>query len=58
MNYKQRTVSRDDHGKLYDTNFSFHEIVQYGKTIMSIFEQFSATIKNILSLEGRLGPRL
>ena len=34
------------------------QIAQYGKTLISIFQQFSASIKNILSLKGRLGARL
>ena len=34
------------------------QIVQYGKTLISIFQQFSASIKNTLSLKGRLGTRL
>ena len=33
------------------------EIVKYGKTI-SIFQPFAASIKKILTLEGRLGIRL
>ena len=37
-------------GKIYETNSSFHVKWQ-------IFQQFSPSIKKILSLEGRLGTR-
>ena len=34
------------------------EIAHYGKTLISVVQQFSASIKKILGLEGRLGTRL
>ena len=34
------------------------EIAQFGETLISIFQQFSASIKKNLSLEGELGNRL
>ena len=34
------------------------QIAQCGKTLISIFRHFSASIKKKLSLEGRLGTKL
>ena len=36
----------------------FSEIVPYGKSLISIFQQFSASIKNNFGLGGRLGTTL
>ena len=42
--------------KIYETNS--REIAQYGKNLISFFQQFTASIKTIFSLGGRLGTRL
>ena len=34
------------------------EMAQFGKTLISIFQQFSASIKKNWSLERRMGARL
>ena len=34
------------------------EMTQYGKTLISLFQQFSAGIKKNFSSEGKLGTRL
>ena len=37
-----------NYGKTYETNSSFH--VKYGKTVISVFQQFRASIKKAFSL--------
>ena len=45
--------------KMYETNFSVSgEMVHYGESSISTFEQFFASIDKIFVLGGRLGTRL
>ena len=47
---------------LFSTNmekiYNICQIAQYGKTLISIFQQFSASIKSVLSLGEKLSTRL
>ena len=54
-----KAVSRDNHRKnIRDKLYFSCQIAQYRKTLISNFQQFSASINNILSLEGRLSTML
>ena len=54
-----KIVSRDNHGQNILDKLEFScEIAQYGKTLICIFQQFSASIKKTFSLGGRLGTNL
>ena len=44
--------------KIFKTNSSFHVKVHHGKSLISGFQEFSASIKKTFILEGRLGTRL
>ena len=54
---KQKIVSRDNIGKIYETIFTFPmKYCNTGK--LFIFQHFCAGVKKILSSEGRQGTRL
>ena len=45
--------------KIFKTNSSFFcEIAHYGKSFISVFEEFSASINKTFILAARLGTRL
>ena len=44
--------------KIFETNSFSCEIAPYGKSSISIFQKFLATIEKIFTLQGRLGTRL
>ena len=58
-NKQQKSVSTDNNGQNICEKLQFScEVVQYGKFITFISQQFSANIKKSLSLEGRQSTRL
>ena len=45
--------------KYTETNSSFHvKILHHGKSLISVFQEFFASINNIFILAGTLGTRL
>ena len=45
--------------KIFEINFGFHaKNVHYGKSLISVFQEFFASINNFRIYAGRLGTRL
>ena len=44
--------------KIFETSSSFHKIADNGKSLISVFQEFTATINKTFILAGRLGTRL
>ena len=54
--YKQKTVSRDNYGQTYKLTLHFMLTAHYGKSSISIFQEFLAIIAKIFMLEEDWTP--